>query len=433
MRNLATIVTVDTKNKMYQKDKICVITFKELGYEAIVPVEVNIGDKMVFIQEGSILPEIERWEFLRKRCYSESEKGFIIRPMTMGAKDFNGEKGDKVKSWGLCVTLEEAGLDLNLTAGTDVTDLLKIRKYEPKGEESPMPDKMPKFIKWCLKHKLFRWIGNRYLNKRKGGVLRFPTDIIGKSDETTIQNCKSIIPQFIGTKAYITAKMEGQSFTCGLDPKTKKFFICSRNNRFSKKSSNAIDFYNASEKYDIENKLKQYYKKTGKIVVLQGEQCGPGIQGNIYNLDNPTWFLFRAKIYKNKTWTATSGFSELKEIADLFGINTVPLIEEVDDLGEKFGVHIIENSSDKTYNYNDVIDNLVKYAENLYWVPNNLTYSPKNNEKLWKDYLQHEGMVVKSFDYDKEKGIGFSFKVKNCAYAEKQYSQMHDIAQRRKK
>ena len=40
-------------------------------------------------------------------------------------------------------------------------------------------------------------------------------------------------------------------------------------------------------------------------------------------------------------------------------------------------------------------------------------------EKLWKDYLQHEGMVVKSFDYDKEKGRGFSFKVKNLAYAEK--------------
>lgn len=98
MRDLAKVVTIETKNKMFEKDKICVVTFKELGYEAIVPISCNVGDKMVFIQEGSILPEIERWEFLRKRCYVDSLKGFLIRPMTMGAKDDNGQKGDKVKS-----------------------------------------------------------------------------------------------------------------------------------------------------------------------------------------------------------------------------------------------------------------------------------------------------------------------------------------------
>ena len=53
MRDLASIVTIETKNKMFEKDRICVVTFKENGYEAIVPVEHNVGDKMVFIQEIS--------------------------------------------------------------------------------------------------------------------------------------------------------------------------------------------------------------------------------------------------------------------------------------------------------------------------------------------------------------------------------------------
>lgn len=56
MRDLASVVTVATKQKMFEKDRICCIGFVENGYEAIVSNTVNIGDKMVFIQEGSILP-----------------------------------------------------------------------------------------------------------------------------------------------------------------------------------------------------------------------------------------------------------------------------------------------------------------------------------------------------------------------------------------
>ena len=99
MRDLASVVTIATTNKMFEKDRICWATLEENGYEVIIPNTIQPGDRMVFIQEGSILPEIERWEFLRKRCYNKLAKGFVIKPMTMGAKDVNGEKGDRVKSW----------------------------------------------------------------------------------------------------------------------------------------------------------------------------------------------------------------------------------------------------------------------------------------------------------------------------------------------
>lgn len=419
MRDLASIVTIETKSKMYQKDRICAVTFKENGYEAIVPVRNNVGDRMVFIQEGSILPEDPKWEFLRKRCYRDSLKGFLITPMTMGAKDDNGEKGSKVKSWGLCVSLEEVGLDVNLKAGTDVTDLLNIRKYEPDEEDaSPTKSKKPKFIQFCLNHKALRWIGKLWLkfNVAPKTSKAFPTDVIQKSDETTIQNCKELISKFEGKEAFITAKMEGQSFTCSLDLKRKrKFYICSRNNRFIKRDSSSELFYEAAERYDIENKLKEYYKKNKIVLVIQGEQCGPKIQGNIYNFIKPFWFVFRMKGYENGKWVEYN-YPKMEKIAHELDIATVPLIAHVEDLGKEFSS----------------IQSLVDYAEKLYWVPGNYLYRPYNHEKLWVDYLQHEGMVIKSADYDKEKNIGFSFKVKNMQYQEKQYTTMHDIASKLK-
>lgn len=115
--------------------------------------------------------------------------------MTMGAKDYNGEKGERVKSWGLCVTLTEAGLSENLKAKTDVTDDLKIRTYEPAEDASPKKNdqKFPKWVKFCYKHTLTRWLGKLYATKHQKHAGGFPTDLISKSDETTIQNCKSFL------------------------------------------------------------------------------------------------------------------------------------------------------------------------------------------------------------------------------------------------
>jgi len=411
MRNLAQVVTIESKNKMFEKDKICVVTFKELGYEAIVPITVEIGDRMVFIQEGAILPEIERWEFLRKRCYNDNLRGFLIKPMTMGAKDFNGMKGDRVKSWGLCVTLAEAGLRENLAAGTDVTDKLEIRKYEPAEDASPTKtSKTPRWVKFCMKHRLLRWIGQLWFDKNKKSNENFPSDIISKSDETTIQNYKAVVNMFPGTKAFITAKIEGQSFTCSLDMKHKdRFYVCSRNNRYDKVNSASEVFFNTAARYDIAAKLKAYKKKTGVCLMLQGEQAGPGIQGNIYNFDEHKWFLFRMKGYEKGRWVEYN-YEKMSAIADTLGIPCVPLLETVEDMS--------------VYDLNS----LVKRAEIASWTPETFDYTPKNGDKLWKNYLQHEGIVVKSADYNKEAETGFSFKVKNMSYQEHQYSEMNKIA-----
>lgn len=410
-RKLASIVTVKTKSKMFEKDRICVVSFEELGYEAIVPTSVNVGDKMVFIQEGSILPVDQKWEFLRKRCFKESLNGFLIKPMMIGARDNNGEKGEKVQSWGLCITLVEAGLDDSYNSGDDVTKELKIRKYEEDSMNSRLLVEGGRLLRFLMKHKITRWIGCRLLDKSGSIGRAFPTEYISKSDETTIQNCPEVFKKFAETPAYVTAKLEGQSFTVSL--KHNKMILCSRNSALRDDANGKI-FYGAARKYDIEKKLKAYKKKTGDLLCIQGEQCGPGIQGNIYDLTDVEWFAFRVRRLHEGKWSDLT-YEEFKPIVERMGLCVVPLIEKVTDMS-KF----------------DSVESLVNYAAKQYWIPSNMTYSPTSG-KLWKDYLQHEGIVVKSIPYDKEQDIGFSFKVKNMSYQEKDYKEMNKIARNLRK
>lgn len=428
MRDLASIVTVESVQKMFEKDRIVAVTFKELGFEAIVPSTVKVGDTLAFIQEGSILPEIEAWEFLRKRCYSEKEKGFIIRPMTMGAKDYNGEKGERVKSWGLAVSLEELPIDKNvlskLKAGDDITDLLNIRKYEPVEDASPTrgdsKKSYPKWVKFCLGHFLTRWIGRIWQKRHQNSAGGFPSSIITKSDETCVQNMKYVLERFKDSEVYTSVKMEGQSFTVVPDFKGKKLkgaYVCSRNNAYTLEDKSL--FWEMMRQYDIVNKYKQVYKDIGKIYVFQGEQVGPGIQDNIYDFTKNHWFVFTVKDYKTGKQLP---LEEAIKVSEMFGLRFVPILEKDVKLGS-----IMPD-----------INTAVSYAEKVYWTPekdDNITsYKvevPRGN--LWEDYLQHEGVVVRTMNYDKDSNIGVSFKVKNCDYASEKLSAIHGMAVKIKK
>ena len=423
MRDLASIVTVESVQKMFEKDRIVAVTFKELGFEAIVPSTVKVGDTLAFIQEGSILPEVEAWEFLRKRCYSEKEKGFIIRPMTMGAKDYNGEKGERVKSWGLAVSLEESPIDKNvlskLKAGDDITDLLNIRKYEPVEDASPTrgdsKKSYPKWVKFCLSHFLTRWIGRIWQKRHQNSAGGFPSSIITKSDETCVQNMKYVLERFKDSEVYTSVKMGGQSFTVVPDFKGKKLkgaYVCSRNNAYNLEDKSL--FWEMMRQYDIVNKYKRVYKDTGKIYVFQGEQVGPGIQDNIYDFTKNYWYVFTVKDYKTGKQLP---LEEAIKVSEMFGLRFVPILEKNVKLGS-----IMPD-----------INTAVSYAEKVYWTPakdDNITSYKEEVPKgeLWKDFLQHEGVVVRTMDYDKDSNIGVSFKVKNCDYASEKLSAIHGMA-----
>ena len=404
MRDLASICTIEKVWPLEGKDRVQGASFIENGYEVMVSKDIQPGQLVAFIQEGAILPVRDTWEWLRKRCYRENLNGFngfLIKP----------QKFQGIKSWGLAVPLAELGLEESVyskfKAGEDITELLEIHKYEPEEDASPTKGESkkayPKWVKFCLSHLLTRWIGRLWQKKHQSSGGGFPSDLISKSDETTIQNMKGALQKYADEKVVITAKMEGQSFCVVPTFKGKKFigaYVCSRNNAY-KVPDNSI-FWNMMRKYDIVNKMKELWKAEHRAFILQGEQVGPGIQNNIYNFKENQWFLFTVKDFETLNQLS---YTEMEKVAKIFGCKVVPAV----DCG------ILKDIMPD-------IDTAVAYAEKVCWIPVNGTeietyYNPAIG-KLWKDYFQHEGVVVRSFNYDKDKGIGVSFKVKNLGYAE---------------
>lgn len=409
MRNLASVCTIEKVWALEGKDKVQGASFKENAYEVMVSKDIQPGMLVAFIQEGSILPEINAWEFLRKRCYRDSLKGFLIKPQKFGT----------IKSWGLAVPLDELPIAderviNNLKPGDDLTDLLEIRKYEPEEDASPRPSSKkayPKWVKFCLSHTLTRCIGRVWQKSHQKPAGGFPTDLISKSDETTIQNMKGALEKFAESKVDITAKMEGQSFTVVPTFKGKKLtgaYVCSRNNAY--KIENDSLFWDMMRKYDIIKKMKEIWKNEHKSYILQGEQVGPTIQDNIYDFKQNHWYIFTVKDYETLKQLS---YEEQVKIADKFGMRVVPLLW--------------------TGTLKDVmpdVDAAVAFAEKASWEPVDgdkihSWLNLENKGKLWKDYMQHEGVVVRTVDYDKDNNIGVSFKVKNIGYQERGLGKIH--------
>ena len=417
MRDLASICTIEKVWPLEGKDRVQGASFVENGYEVMVSKDIQPGQLVAFIQEGAILPVRDTWEWLRKRCYRENLNGF--NGFLIKAQKFAG-----IKSWGLAVPLAELGLEESVyskfKAGEDITELLEIHKYEPEEDASPTKGESkkayPKWVKFCLSHLLTRWIGRLWQKKHQNSGGGFPDHVLLKSDETTVQNMPFAIEKFADELVYISAKMEGQSATTCFDPKKSKkdglFYVCSRNNAYKLKCNN--DFWNYCVNNGMEKKLRDYYRKTGKLLAVQAEQCGPGIQNNIYNFKSLKWFVYL-----------------MTDIITGNQLNYDEMVSACKDLGLTMVPVIVANVKLK-----DVMPTLsaaVKYAEKSYWTFDEKgelvqNYQPKEGERLWVDYFQNEGVVVRSMNCDKKKNIGLSMKIKNIDYASHNLGEIYNMA-----
>ena len=426
MRDLVSVCTIEKVWALEGKDKVQGASFKENSYEVMVSKDIQPGMLVAFIQEGACLPVCDTWEWLRKRCYRDNlngKEGFLIKP-----QKFSG-----IKSWGLAVPLNELGLDETVykkfKAGDNLEEVLGIWKYEPEEDASPRTSSKkayPKWVKFCLSHYLTRWIGRIWQKRHQKSGGNFPTDLISKSDETTIQNMKGALEKFAESKVDITAKLEGQSFTVvpvfgkrGFIIKKKEVvgaYVCSRNNAY-KIEDNSI-FWDMMRKYDIVKKMKEIWKTEHKAYILQGEQVGPNIQDNIYDFKQNHWYIFTVKDYSTLKQLP---YEEQVKVADKFGMRVVPLLW--------------------TGTLKDVmpdVDAAVAFAEKTSWEPIDgdrihSWLNLENKGKLWKDYMQHEGVVVRTVDYDKDNNIGVSFKVKNMDYQNQGLGKIHSCAVEYKK
>lgn len=321
VRKLASIQVITDLKPIEGKDRIVLATV--LGWSVIVKKdEFNIGDKCIYIEIDSLLPEKPEFEFLRN-------KKFRIKTMKLG----------NTYSQGIVFPLSILPQNKTYQIGDDVTDILGIKKYDPQAEEELKLNKTTKEIKKYPQF-LMRWSWFRKLvlpSKRQ--QRGFPMQI-SKTDEVRIQT----IPEVLKNKepTIVTEKIDGQSLSALLVKnktwygKTKyEFILCSRNLRlWTKDHSN---YWQMAEKYNLEKTLKNMIGDN-EWVAIQGECYGASIQSNPYKMNNKELRVFNV-IYPS----GRLGSIEAKEICDKNNLLFVPIL-------------------DVNYILPDTVDEMLKYA-----------------------------------------------------------------------
>jgi hypothetical protein len=245
----------------------------------------KVGDLVIYFEIDSIIPEAllksqGLWDEAKGKGMLGRSNGDVLR-----TKKLLG-----VVSQGLVANIRSLGVvDANLKEDDDLTDILSIKKYEQYVEEEFEPGTKRK---QGFKSKMIRkfkpqiiWL-SQYIPWFKqfiGAGGAFP-DYVQKTDQTRIQNLTRNWEELREDHYEITEKMEGTSSTYFYN--RGDYGMCSRNLR--KPNNDTTHFGQVEKKYNIFKKLIEYKKN----IALQGEICGPGIQGNYYALPEFTWFVF---------------------------------------------------------------------------------------------------------------------------------------------
>ena len=272
-RKLASIQIISDLQPIDGADKIEVATVE--GWKVVVQKGLyNVGDKCIYFEIDSVLP-LDKFPELEK-C-SGRIKTIKLRGQI---------------SQGYCVQVSEHFVE-NIPEGSDVTEFLGVKKYEPKSNE-----------------------GNSMRLGNTAG--NFPSHLISKTDEERIQSNMKYLQKMWGEPYEITVKCDGSSCTVGMD--NGEFFLASRNLK-KKYEPEYCTFAKAIEKYDLKSKFETTELSR---YILQGEVCGPGIQGNKLGLKEVDYFVFNVFDTLNKRMLNTF---EQECLSVTYGFTLVPFVE----------------------------------------------------------------------------------------------------------
>lgn len=275
MRNLATIQEIIDVQPIEGKDRIVLATV--LGWQVIVrKEEMGVGDKVVYVEIDSVLPDKPEYEDIKKRS------NLRIKTMKMAG----------VISQGICFPLSVLP-EGNYKVGDDVTGIIGVTKYDSEAEaERRMSQNARESHKGVIKFMMrFAWFRKLYLQSHKNGKKSFPA-WIKKTDETRLQNMPNVL-RFNDIPFIVTEKLDGCSGTyavrCTRHPifrwKTNyEFFVCSRNMRLPKSGNH---YWRVAEKFNIEEALTSILRQRDDVnyVIMQGEILASNVQGNKYGLN----------------------------------------------------------------------------------------------------------------------------------------------------
>jgi len=246
-----------------------------------------VGDRGVFFEIDAVPPDAPAYRFLW------TPKGVEVPPERPGNFRIRTRSMRGCLSQGLFLSLAEAGLDDNLSDGEDVTERLGVTKYDP-----PLPTGSPRM-----------------------GLTRgsFPR-AVPRTDEQRVQSSPEVLDELRGHPYVATLKCDGTSSTFLINPEDGTFHACGRN--WSITDGDNL-YWNIARKHNLEEGLRNL----GGNFAIQGEICGPGIQGNPLGLRENGFFLF--SVYNMETRRHLSD-ANLREVASKLGVTPVPLVEKGD-------------------------------------------------------------------------------------------------------
>lgn len=336
-RKLAHIEKIEWIQPIEGKDRI--VLAGVLGWQVIVQkADYNVGDKVIFCEIDSVLPEKPEFEFLRG-------KNFRIRTMKMS----------KCLSQGICFPLSILP-EGNYEVGDDVTELMGITQYEPTMDVERDVEDTTKTTKKYPKFSMrFKWFRELVLPKKmpKG----FPS-FIKKTDEERIQNCPHYLNMDIEWVS--SEKIDGQSGSFTLQRIKGKHFwnkdkydfaVSSRNLRIWNKDSSS--YWRVAEKYNIEQVLHKLIGNN-EWVAIQGECIAPKVQGNKYKVTEPDLYVFNI-IYPS----GRMGSLEAKKLAEKHGLKFVPILDEAVQLKGKTVAEVLDYATGKSQLYDTLREGIV--------------------------------------------------------------------------
>jgi hypothetical protein len=323
-----------------------------LGWECVVKKGTfKVGDLGVYFEIDSILPPITPFEFMR-------ERKFRVKTVKLRGQ----------VSQGLFMSFDDLGIK-KCAEGYDLTYALGVEKWEPEEKESTPPPK--KGLWWKLVYtlpflKMFR--------KKVGTGTAFPTHLVPKTDEPRLQTFgEGFLDTYKDLMISITQKMDGSSCTFILNK--GKFSVASRNVWFLERKDN--DFWRVAEQTNLIPAMKNFFK--GSDVCIQGEVCGPGIQGNKYGFKELHFFLFGAYDSKDREYVTPAVLKYIHQQLLSNGA-TIDIVDELMNV-TSFSDEIIKYQCIRDIGL--TVDDWVKFATTK------STYNPKS---------YNEGIVVRSID-----------------------------------
>ena len=330
-RELAYIVAIDEIKPIPNYDRV--EHARVGGWWVIVKKDqFKVGDKAIYIEVDSKVPEKEPFLFLESKKYK-------VKTLKMC----------KVISQGLLMAFEDFDWkDDKYNVGDFVTKELGITYYEPEDNKrkAPSADKYKamaqrrpdifkkKWARWMMRREWGRKVMFLFFGKKKDKKNGWPA-WIKKTDEERCQNMPWLFPG--GDERFtVTEKIDGTSTTFAIKGHGRKqeFYVCSRN--VVQDTPERENYYNGNvywemaEKYNIKEALASFMAPNIEYIILQGETYGEGIQKRNYSIiSGHNFAAFNLIVKKENCEPIRFDWCDMKDLlTDEFNIPVVPLVDD---------------------------------------------------------------------------------------------------------